>query len=877
MVYNRENLMQRRSSGSARLLLLLVLLVTFGTAGSAVRTPQAPAAPADFARAMSAAIAHGQRDLAERLATARGPQDPAAAVVLAQLAIARGRYQDAAALLEPVVAREPSGDAALELALLRRTIGRNADAQPLLAAVFRAGPTSADAAALVRAARAAHALNRPREAKTFFLEATRAGAPAEVVETAFGRLFLDKFNGAEALKSFQAALTADPNWAPAHAGLARVLENEDPPKAAAAAEKAIQIDPALADAHLLLAALHLDSDRDADARAEIDKVLAYNPSQLEAHAMLAAMAYVKDDKPAYEREVAATLAINPAYGEVYRLAGQHAASHYRFDEAAALAEKALALDATSTRAAGDLGMHLLRTGDEAAARRALDRSWRGDPYDIVTFNLLKMLDNLEQFTTVTDGDIVLKMHRDEAPVLRDYAMPLAHEALKSLSARYGFTPTGPILIEIFPKHDDFAVRNLGLPGMIGALGACFGRVVTMDSPTARDPGTFSWQATLWHELAHVVTLQMSQQRIPRWLTEGISVYEESVQRPEWGRDMETTFARAMDRGKVLKLKDLNAGFTRPDTISLAYFEASLLVEHIVASRGQQALRSLVKSYAQGIDTDTAMKRALNATMDDLQGSFDKALDEKFGSMRRALHDSDKPVDATSLDALKAAAAARPENYVAQLALGQALAAAGDPSAFAPLQRAAVLVPSAIGPESPHALMAALAEKVNDRSRALKEYEALLNTDHTNVDAARKMYALADAAADDRAAAIALGRVVALDPFDAAAHSGWGRLALKQRDAAVATREFRAALQTGVLDRAAAHCDLGESYLLAGRRGDAKKEALAALEIAPSFERAQELLLNAVGGQGAAATPRPARARDLPAPQGGRGPVARTGR
>ena len=118
-------------------------------------------------------------------------------------------------------------------------------------------------------------------------------------------------------------------------------------------------------------------------------------------------------------------------------------------------------------------------------------------------------------------------------------------------------------MEIFPDHDDFAVRNLGLPGMIGALGACFGRVVTLDSPRARPPGTFSWQATLWHELTHVVTLQMSKQRIPRWLTEGISVYEEGQKRPEWGRDMEVTFAKAMDKGKVLRLSDLNAGFTRP--------------------------------------------------------------------------------------------------------------------------------------------------------------------------------------------------------------------------------------------------------------------------------------------------------------------------
>jgi tetratricopeptide (TPR) repeat protein len=839
--------MPRRLIGPVRLLFVIVLLVTFGTAGSAVRRPQAPSTSSDFAHSAAAAIAHGKRDEAARLASARGASDPAGTVVLAQLASARGTYREAQGMLEPIAAREPVGEAALELALLYRSIGRSGDAQPILTAIFRQGAGSSDPAVLLRVARAAHALNRPKEAKTFYLDAERAGADPAIVETNFGRLFLDKYNPAEALKSFQAALKADAEWAPAYAGIARVLEDEDPPKAAAAAARAIAIDPQLADPHLLLAGLHLDADRDADAKAELDKILAFNPSHLDAHALLAAMAYVKDDKAAYDREVRTVLEINPAYGEVYRLTGQQAASHYRFDEAAALAEQALALDPTSSRAAADLGMHLMRTGDEPGARRALDRSWRADPYDTVTFNLLHVLDNLDQFTTVREGDIVLKMHRDEAAVLREYAMPLAQDALKTLSSRYGFTPTGPILVEIFPVHDDFAVRNLGLPGMIGALGACFGRVVTMDSPTARQPGTFSWQATLWHELAHVVTLQMSKQRIPRWLTEGISVYEESIQRPEWGRDMEATFARAMDRGKVLRLKDLNAGFTRPDTISLAYYEASLLVEHIVASKGQQALRTLVRSYAEGVDTDAALTRALNVSMDNLQGTFDKALDEKFGAMRRALHDSEKPVDAGSLDALKAAAAAKPENYIAQLALGQALAAAGDPSGYAPLQRAAVLVPSAIGPESPHALMAALAEKLNDRPRAIKAYEALVGADHTNVEAARKMSALAAAAGDDRALTVALTRIVSLDPFDAAAHTGLGRLALKTRDAAVATREFRAALQTGATDKAAAHCDLGESYLLAGRRADAKKEALAALEIAPSFERAQELLLNAVGG------------------------------
>jgi cellulose synthase operon protein C len=855
VVYNRAKSMLRRLPSA--LLIALALLVCFGAAGSAIRRAQTTVAPQDFPRMAAITIAHGQRDEAARLATARGANDPAAAVVLAQLAIARGQYKDAQALLEPIVARDPAGDAALELALLYRTIGRAGDAQPLLSAVFRAGQTSSDPYALLRAGRAAHALNRARDANTFYREAERAGAHRAIVQTMWGLLFLEKYNAPEALKSFETAIDADPEWAPAYAGLARVLENEDPPKAAAAASKAVSIDIDLADARLLLAGLHLDDDRDKEARAEIDKVLAVNPSHLEAHAMLAAVAYVKDDKATYDSEVARVLAINPAYGEVYRLAGQHAASHYRFEEAAALAEKALALDPANSRAAGDLGMHLLRTGDETGARRALERSWKADPFDVVTFNLLKMLDNLEQFVTEKQGDIVLKMHRDEAPVLREYAMPLAQEALKSLSAKYGVTPTGPILVEIFPDHDDFAVRNLGLPGMIGALGACFGRVVTMDSPRARTPGSFSWQATLWHEMAHVVTLQLSKQRIPRWLTEGISVHEEAKKRAEWGRDMEVTFARAMDRNKVLKLRDLNSGFTRPDTIALAYYQASLLVDHVVATKGQGALNALVKSYAEGIDNDAALQRALGVNIDSLQVSFDQALEDRFGAMRRALHEAttpsgagsaDKPSDAGSIDALKAAAAAKPDSFSAQLALGKALAANGDAAAYAPLQRAAVLVPNAQGPESPHAVMAQLAEKLNDRPRAIKEYEALLAADHTDVDAARKLSELATAAADERALAVALERVVAIDPFDAAAHTGAGRLAMKNKDHILAMREFRAALQTGAPDKAAAHCDLGESYLLAGMKAEAKKEALAALEIAPSFERAQELLLNAVGGQ-----------------------------
>jgi tetratricopeptide (TPR) repeat protein len=814
-------------------------------------------APQSFPASAWRAIAHGRPAEAEALARARPADDPAAITVIAHLAIEKGGYAEAIAALQPAARRVPLSDAALELALLHKRLGDTAAASQLLMVLFRQSEN--DAASLLRAGRAAAALGRAREANSLFRSAAASG-PDPAIDTAWGTLFLEKYNRAEAVKSFQQALAQDPNWAPALAGLARSLTEDDPPAAAAAATQALEIDPLLADAELLLAELELDNTRYDAARTRIERVLAQNPSHLDARALAAAITYVRGDRPGFDAEVKRTLEINPAFGEIYRAAGELAARNYRFDDAVGLAREAVTLDPTNARAHADLGMHLMRTGDELQARQALDRAFRIDPFDIVTYNLLALLDTLDKFVEIREGDIILKLDPDEAPVMREYAMPLAQNALKTLSAKYRFTPKGPILIEIFPKHDDFAVRNLGLPGMIGALGACFGRVVTLDSPHARPPGSFSWQATLWHEMAHVITLQMSNQRIPRWLTEGISDYEEMLGNPGWAtREMEVPFALALERGKTLKVADLNSGFTRPDTIALAYFQASLLVDHIVRTHGEQKLQALVRSYGQGLEGDAAIEKMVGVSMDQLQASFDKSLDARFGALRTAIRTLPGVLEpagpagrsgrAGTLDlaGLRAAAAAHPDNYAAQLAYGQALAAAGDRAAFEPLEKAAALVPTANGDDSPHAIMARLAEQLGDSARAMTEYQAVLARDHTTVDAARRLAALAEKASASQPLSIAYDRVVAIDPFDPLGHSGLGRLALKNNQPETAVREFRAALAIGPADRASAHCDLAEAYLLANRPAEAKVQALAALEIAPSYDRAQELLLRSIKG------------------------------
>ncbi len=822
--------------------LLFLVLPSYGTA-------QSPRRPPTPLQAATRALIEGRYDEVDAATEKLDARDPDVAAVKARAAIARGRYDAAEALLRPAATRLPFSAAALELGLLQQMLGRG-DAASLLTRVASLADTSDDATEVALGARALRALGRFQEANAAYREASSAVPGEASVQTGWGELFLEKFNKAEALRSFQLALQADPRWAPALVGSARALADDNPPQAITLARRALDVNPSSVDAQVFLAQQAIDADHHDEARQALQKALAVNPSSLEAHALIAALDYVEDKPQDFEAEAARTLAIAPSYGEVYRAAGDLAARNYRFDEAVTLTRRALALDAGNARALGELGVHLLRTGDETGARAALDASFKADPYNTLTFNLLQMMDTLEKFVTVRDGDLVMRLHKDEAPVLQEYAMSLAHQALNTMSARYGYAPRGPILIEIFPKHDDFAVRTVGLPGMIGALGVCFGRVVTMDSPKARPPGEFQWEATLWHELGHVITLQMSNQRVPRWLTEGISVYEEKRARPDWGREMDVAFAGMLNRGETLKLRDLNAAFQNPKTISLAYFQASLLVEHLMTAYGQAGLNTLLRTYGQGLDTNAALAAALNTDLDQLQVGFDETVEGLFGSLRRAMAMPAGVEDLmrTPTSELRMLAAANPRSYPVQAALGRALRKDGQvDEAMQAFERAAALVPVAGGKDSPHDQMAAMALEKKDRARAITELTALVAVDFNNVDAARQLATLLGQAkvADSATLGPVYRRIAAIDPFDADAHARLGRFALEDNAADAAAREFRTVLALAPVDRAAALTDLAESYFKGGKRADAKKQTLAALEIAPGYERAQELLLKLV--------------------------------
>ena len=360
---------------------------------------------------------------------------------------------------------------------------------------------------------------------------------------------------------------------------------------------------------------------------------------------------------------------------------------------------------------------------------------------------------------------------------------------------------------------------------------------------------------------------MSNQRVPRWLTEGLSTFEEKRARADWARDQDLEFATNLNRDDVLSLRDLNGAFSRPETISIAYFQASVLVEHIIEAYGESTIYDLLRAYGDGLDTEAALDR-VGLDFDTLQASFDVAVEARFGALGRAMEGPEErnrelqgvlrraPGDQEErnreqegearLADLREMSDQYPESFPVQMSLGHALWADGDAAAArAAFEKAAALAPMATGDSSAHLPLAAIALEEDDRERAMAHLEAHLEHDHRAVDAARQLAALAEEAGDERRRFRAYELLVELDPFDAEPHQALGRLAMAGGEAAVAVREFSIALAAGPIDRVSAHVDLADSHLATGDLDAAKREVIAALEIAPTYERAQELLLQIV--------------------------------
>ena len=383
---------------------------------------------------------------------------------------------------------QPASDAALELGLLLDMLGR-AEATPLLTRIADGADTANRASELARSARALRALGRFNEANAAYRDAATAAPRDVAIKTAWGEMFarrtLPDLN-ADALKSFQAALKRRPALGAGADRHGPRHRRRQPARSGRPGEEGARDQPVVGAGAALprqrggrLAAIATKRARSLRRRSTSTRRASTRTPCWRR------LPTSKTSTADYEAEVA------KAPGHLRRTTARSTASPANWPRTTTASTRRWRWRARRSRSTRRTRAPSPTSActccapatKPARAHGARARRSRTDPFDVVTYNLLADDGHARQVRhRAATATLVIRMHKDEAPVLQEYAVPLAQQALTTLSKRYQFTPKGPILIEIFPKHDDFAVRNVGLPGMIGALGACFGRVVTMDSP-----------------------------------------------------------------------------------------------------------------------------------------------------------------------------------------------------------------------------------------------------------------------------------------------------------------------------------------------------------------------------------------------------------
>ena len=281
------------------------------------------------------------------------------------------------------------------------------------------------------------------------------------------------------------------------------------------------------------------------------------------------------------------------------------------------------------------------------------------------------------------------------------------------------------------------------------------------------------------------------------------------------------------------MSQLNDGFVRPRfdaEVILSYYEASLVCEMIEQQRGSAALVAMLHAYRDGLDTPGVFAKVLGMKPEEVDKQFDAWLRAKFAVPLRAIPPSDG----------KASGRRRFVNR--RCARASRSSGQNQPdSARAALLRAQALFPEYAGAGAPAWYLAQLARDRGDLRDALDQVQRITSRNETAWDA-NLLEADLRTKLGDSAGARPLERLLWIFPYDIAVHVRLAELATRAGDHALALRERRAVVALDPSDPLDAHYQLARALVSAGDVTAARRELLGVLEQAPSFEKAQALLL-----------------------------------
>ena len=680
-----------------------------------------------------------------------------------------------------------------------------------------------------------------------FAAAKKAEPPLLEAWLAAGELALEKRDFALAARSFQEALQRFPNAPDVQFGLARAYAPSEPPLMLAALEAALARNSNHLGSLLLLAEHQVDSENYAGAEDLFERVLRLNPHHPKAWAGRALVARLQNlpQREQVAREMALRFWTNNP--RVDHFIGRKLSEKYRFAEGAACQRRALALDPDYLPARAQLALDLLRLGEDAEGWRLMADVQQRDPYDVAAHNLMTLRDKLEGFATLSNAHFRVRLTAREAALYGPRALDLLERAHARLTAAYGATLERPTRVEIFADASDFAVRTFGMPEHHGFLGVCFGPVITANSPAARPGQRFNWESMLWHEFAHVVTLHLTRNRMPRWLSEGISVYEERRADPAWGERMTPVYRDMILSGELTPVANLSAAFLAPPSgrhLQFAYFQSSLVVEFLITRFGPDKLLAILRNLADGTPVHDALAQH-TVPMTTFEQEFAAFARQQAEALAPAL-DWEKPplalrLAGASSPAWSAWAESRTNNYwVLTRRAADLIEARQWPQARALLEQLTAAFPQDTGPDSAWRQLAAVCRALEDPAGERAAWAGLAERDDEATDAYLRLCELAADAGDWDTVRRHAERYLAVDPLVPAPWRWLARAAEGAGEAVTAATAYRALLELDPPNPAEVHFGLARAL---HRLGDpaARRHVLQALEEAPRYREALRLL------------------------------------
>ncbi len=686
---------------------------------------------------------------------------------------------------------------------------------------------------------------------------------------ATAELALEKGDFKVAADTLQAALRFEQEDPQIHYLVARAWESSDGEKATEALDQALELNPNHLPSLIFQAEAAIDREQYSAAELLIRKVLEINPRHQEAFSLLAVLAHLRGnyDIEAKMRETAlSSWGNNP---RVDYLIGLKLSQKYRFEEGVKYQQRALEKDPTYPPANFQLAQDLLRLGNDEIGWQVAKDVADDDPYNVVAHNLMTLYDRIKDFSILEADGIQVRMQNDESLIYGQQVLDLLVEAKQVLCEKYDIEPRAPIVVEIFPQQKDFAIRTFGLPGGAGFLGVCFGRVITANSPASQGETPSNWQSVLWHEFCHVVTLEKTKNRMPRWLSEGISVYEERLRDPSWGEAMTPLYREMMLGDALTPVSQLSGAFLTPPSpihLQFAYYESSLVIEFLVERHGIEKLLGLLDDLGNGLTIDDALVRQVGPLekLDAEFAEYAKKLAESFGAEADWSRD-EMPEEATA-EQLTAWLDQHPNSYwaIRQLASIRISEERFD-EACKLLEQLDKLQTFTGERSDPIMMLARCYRELGQTEQERETLQRVVGLSSDALPALRRLIALAEAEQQWEQVAVYAEQINAVNPLIPDGHTALAKASEELDQPQRAVNALRVLQRMDPIDPAELDFRLASLYAEIEDRVAARHHVLRALEQAPRYRQAHRLLLklsesadqNATEAEAIPANPEPA--------------------